>query len=287
MAKHIVQAGETLGVIAKQYLGKSSLYTVIAKASGITNPDRVAIGTELTIPDDLLVAPEPAANAPAPKSIPTSSAAPTAVFGAELSAEQLQQILHTSDNTLVDKYLDPLNLCFERYQINSPLRIAHFLAQVCHESNNFKALSENLNYSAKALQGVFGKYFDQQSADEYARKPELIANRVYANRMGNGSESSGDGWAYRGRGLMQLTGKDNYRQFSESYGVDVVTEPKLVAENAELCVAVAGWYWDSRKLNLLADADDIKVITKKINGGYHGLDDRVVKLARAKGVLNQ
>lgn len=281
MATHIVKSGETLGAIAKKYLGKSSSYMVIAKASGIEDPNRVAVGTKLTIPDDLIKADEAQTPAPADSARSPSSASATD----HLDAQQLQDILKTDDSERVDSYLAALNACFARYEIDTPLRIAHFLAQVCHESNNFKAVSENLNYSSKALTAIFGKYFDADSAQQYGRKPEQIANRVYASRMGNGDEASGEGWAYRGRGLMQLTGKDNYQNFSDDYGVDVVANPEQVAEDSQLCVAVAGWYWHTRKLNQYADADNIKTITKRINGGYHGLEDREQKLANAKMVL--
>lgn len=204
-----------------------------------------------------------------------------------LSANKLVKILGRNSSERAEKYLTPLNACFEKYEINTPLRIAHFLAQVCHESNNFSAVSENLNYSASALRRVFGKYFnDDDIANEYARQPEKIANRVYASRMGNGDETSGDGWAYRGRGLMQLTGKSNYQRFDDAYGVDVVSQPDVIANDPALCVAVAGWYWDGNDLNTLADDDDVKRITKRINGGYHGLDDRKSRLFKVRQLYN-
>ena len=272
MTTHTVQPGETLGAIAKQYLGSSSKYMDIVRANDIEDPNKVAVGMELTIPD----VPAVSSNV----SIESSSG----TF--ELTLEQLKAILKTDDDEKAQRYLAGLNECFNQYQINTALRVAHFMAQVCHESGNFKFTSENLNYSAKALRGVFGKYFPtDEMAEEYAREPEKIASRVYADRMGNGDEQSGEGWTYRGRGLIQLTGKDNYQNYSNSCGVDVVAEPDKVADDPTLCVGAAAWYWDSRKLNQYADEDDVKTVTKRINGGYHGLDDREEKLANAKNVL--
>lgn len=274
VAKHIVQSGETLGKIAQQYLGSSSKYMEIVNANDIADPNRVAVGTELIIPQTVI-----------PEAV-TNKASSDAENAVQLTLEQLQAILNTSDSEKAERYLAGLNECFDRYQINTSLRIAHFMAQVCHESGNFKFTSENLNYSAKALRGVFGKYFPSDDmADEYARQPEKIANRVYASRMGNGDEQSGEGWAYRGRGLIQLTGKDNYQNFSESCDVDVIANPDLVAQDPALCVSAAAWFWDSRSLNRYADDDDIKTVTKRINGGYNGLEDRQEKLDNAKNVL--
>ena len=163
----------------------------------------------------------------------------------------------------------------------SPNRAAHFFAQTAHESGNFKAFSENLNYSAKGLRGVFRKYFPTDAlANAYARQPMKIANRVYANRMGNGPESSGDGWKFRGRGALQLTGHDNYQAFANYVNrPDVMTNPDLVA--GELCFESALWFFDRNKLWGICDqgVNDaaILALTKRINGGTHGLDDRKLK----------
>lgn len=163
----------------------------------------------------------------------------------------------------------------------SPNRAAHFFAQTAHESGGFKAFSENLNYSAKGLRGTFGKYFPTDlSAQMYARQPERIANRVYANRMGNGPESSGDGWKYRGRGALQLTGKDNYQAFADYIGrPDLMKNPDLVS--GELCFESALWFFDKNKLWSICDKGvneaAILALTKRINGGTHGLDDRRTK----------
>lgn len=163
----------------------------------------------------------------------------------------------------------------------SPNRAAHFFAQTAHESGGFKAFSENLNYSAKGLRSTFGKYFPTNlSAQMYARQPERIANRVYANRMGNGPESSGDGWKYRGRGALQLTGKFSYQAFADYIGrPDIMKNPDLVA--TELCFESALWFFDRNKLWSICDkgVNDaaILALTKRINGGTHGLDDRRAK----------
>ena len=180
----------------------------------------------------------------------------------------------------IDKYLPWLNMTMLKYDINTLVRQAMFLSQIAHESGNFCHVSENLNYSVNALRSVFGKYFPNDDlAAEYARKPEKIANRVYANRMGNAEESSGDGWKYRGRGLIQLTGKNNYTTFSLSADNNALLEPELVSE-PELAVQSAGWFWSTNNLNRLADTGDVRVVTKRINGGYNGLEDREAKFGK-------
>jgi putative chitinase len=164
-----------------------------------------------------------------------------------------------------------------KFEINTPLRLAHFLAQAGHESGNFRLTKENLNYSAKGLNGIFKKYFPTlEAAAAYERKPEKIANKVYANRMGNGDEASGDGAKYCGRGYIQLTGKTNYQAFFTSMKLDVNSDPALVA--TQYALASAAWFWNKNGLNKLADggATDAVVtsITKKVNGGTIGLEDR-------------
>jgi putative chitinase len=164
-----------------------------------------------------------------------------------------------------------------KFQINTPLRLAHFLAQCGHESAGFKASQENLNYSADGLNKIFTKYFKTVSAAAYARNPEKIASRVYADRMGNGNEASKDGYKYRGRGYIQLTGKSNYTEFNKSVPDDVLANPDLVA--SKYALLSAAWFWNSRALNNSADkgANDAAVteITKKVNGGVIGLPDRI------------
>ncbi len=185
-----------------------------------------------------------------------------------------------------EQYIDDLNEILPKYSIShSKLRLAHFFAQTLHESGMFRFDIENLNYSDKALYTVFRKYFPTlDEATAYARNPEKIANKVYSRRMGNGSESSGNGWRYRGRGLMQLTGKSNYDKFSEWLGIDVLTDPDLVA--SDYAVHSAVYYWDINKLNVLADIDDVDKITKKINGGFNGLSHRKELLHKGTSLLS-
>jgi putative chitinase len=165
-----------------------------------------------------------------------------------------------------------------KFEINTPLRLAHFLAQCGHESGGFRLTQENLNYSAKGLNGIFKKYFPTlESAVPYERKPEKIANKVYGGRMGNGTEASGDGWKFHGRGFIQLTGKDNYTAFTKSIGEDCVSNPDLVA--SKYALASAAWFFNKNGLHKMADsgANDATVtsITKRVNGGTIGLPDRI------------
>ena len=174
--------------------------------------------------------------------------------------------------------IDSIPEVASKFEINTPLRLAHFLAQCGHESGGFKITQENLNYSAKGLNGIFKKYFPTlDSAVPYERKPQMIANKVYGGRMGNGTEASGDGWKFHGRGFIQLTGKDNYTAFSKSIGVDCVTNPDLVA--TQYALASAAWFFNKNGLHKLADggANDATVttITKRVNGGTIGLPDRI------------
>lgn len=165
-----------------------------------------------------------------------------------------------------------------KFQINTPLRLAHFLAQCGHESAGFKATSENLNYSAKGLNGIFKKYFPTEAAAAaYARNPQKIANKVYANRMANGDEASGDGYKFRGRGYIQLTGKANYTAFGKAIGEDILSNPDVVSGKYSLLSAA--WFWSNNGLNKLADGGSTDVvvtsITKRVNGGTIGLPDRI------------
>ena len=170
-----------------------------------------------------------------------------------------------------------------QFSINTPLRLAHFLSQCAHESGNWKFTVENLNYSANGLMMTFKKYFPtSQLAEQYARKPQLIASRVYASRMGNGNEASQDGWRYRGRGYIQLTGKNNYTAFNIFVPENVVDNPDLVATKFPL--TSAGWFWHTRNLNRIADrgstADIVRAVTVQINGGTNGLSDRITKFGQ-------
>jgi putative chitinase len=166
----------------------------------------------------------------------------------------------------------------DKFEINTSLRLAHFLAQCGHESGGFKLVQENLNYGAKGLRGIFGKYFPTDAiAAQYERQPQKIANKVYGARMGNGDEASGDGWKFHGRGFIQLTGHDNYKAFTTSIGEDCVANPDLVATKYPL--ASAAWFFHKNGLHKLADggATDAVVtsITKRVNGATIGLEDRI------------
>lgn len=162
----------------------------------------------------------------------------------------------------------------EEYEINTPKRVAAFLAQCGHESGGFVFVTENLNYSASGLQRVFPKYFPtMEIAKQYERNPKKIASRVYADRMGNGDEASGDGWKFRGRGILQLTGKNNYFWFAAS--LEITPEQAVdYLETFEGAAQSACWFWSENKLNRFVDADDFKGLTRAINGGYIGLEDR-------------
>ncbi|WP_206074224.1 glycoside hydrolase family 19 protein [Pseudoalteromonas rubra] len=205
----------------------------------------------------------------------------------QLAQSLIKDIMPHASIDNIRYYLSALNSVLPEYEITTPLRVAHFLAQIGHESGSLKYKQENLNYSTVALSSVFSKYFpDATLAAEYARKPELIANRVYADRMGNGDEDSGDGWRYRGRGLIQLTGKSNYQRCGEAIGQDLLGQPDLICSEPEIAVRSACFYWQSRKLNALADQDELVAITRKINGGIHGLEDRAAFLNRAKQFMS-
>jgi putative chitinase len=186
---------------------------------------------------------------------------------------QLAQII--PGNPYVDNWYHALNEILPEYEIDTPPRVAAFLAQCAHESGSFKFLKENLNYKAASLRKVFPKYFPTDAlAAAYANKGEMIANRVYGGRMGNGPEESGDGFRYCGRGLIQLTGKDNYSWFAASLEMAVEDVPEYL-QTFEGAVQSACWFWESNNLNVQADAGDIKTMTKKINGGFIGLEDRI------------
>lgn len=171
---------------------------------------------------------------------------------------------------------------FQNYGITTALREAHFMAQIEHESG-LKPISENLNYSTAGILATFGKYFNNSpnEAKQYARQPERIANRVYANRMGNGNEASGEGWRYRGRGFIQITGKENYHRLSNDTDIDFLHNPDLLLEEANAIIS-ALWFWKIKGLNKFADADDILTITKRINGGTNGLAHRKELLDKYK-----
>ena len=194
-----------------------------------------------------------------------------------MTSEQLNQL------GIDNKWLDPLEEVFAKYEINTPLRQAAFIGQCAHESNNFKVLQENLNYSAEGLMKTWPSRFPTKDiADQYARQPTKIAGKVYNGRMGNTSEEEAS--KYFGRGLIQLTGKENYDNCGKGIGVDLIGQPGLLAQPNYAALS-AGWFWNKKGLNSLADANDIETMTKRINGGLIGLDDRKAKIAKALSVL--
>lgn len=181
------------------------------------------------------------------------------------------------------KWEIPLNQTFVKYDINTPKRQAAFIGQCSHESNNFKTLQENLNYSAEGLMKTWPSRFPtKEIADQYARQPAKIAGKVYNGRLGNTSEEEAS--KYLGRGLIQLTGKDNYERCGSSIGVDLVGNPDLLLDPQNAALS-AGWFWNKHGLNELADAQEHGMITKRINGGTLGLDDRIAKTTKALSVL--
>jgi putative chitinase len=196
--------------------------------------------------------------------------------------------LHKIKHILSSDVYSQLPLAIEKFNITNKLRLAHFLSQCAHESGSFKLVKENLNYSEKALKRVFSKYFKTVSASDYARNPEKIGARVYGGRMGNGSESTGEGYKYRGRGFIQLTGKNNYTKFSKFIGEDCVSNPDLVSDKYPL--ASAAFYFDSnnvwRHCDLGADEAAIKKVTRAVNGGYHGIEDRRSKFHKVWEALS-
>jgi len=199
-----------------------------------------------------------------------------------LTKDQLKQMVK---NPYIDHWYDALEQLLDDYEINTPQRVAAFIAQCAHESGNFVFIKENLNYKAASLRKVFPKYFpDDAIAAAYANKPEMIANRVYANRMGNGDEASGDGYRYCGRGLIQLTGKDNYTFFAGSLDISVEEAAEYLATFEGACQS-ACWFWESNNLNQWADKGDILTLTKRINGGTIGLEDRIKHYNHALHVL--
>lgn len=204
----------------------------------------------------------------------------------ELSLQQLKQLL--PKNPYVDHWHHALSQLLPEYEINTPQRIAAFIAQCAHESGGFMVLKENLNYKAATLRKIFPKYFPTDAmAAEYAAKPnkqEAIANLVYANRMGNGGPETGDGYRYCGRGLIQLTGKSNYSWFAASLGIPV-EEAAEYLQTFEGAAQSACWFWETNNLNRFADAGDIKGLTKAINGGFIGLEDRIKHYEHALHVM--
>lgn len=188
---------------------------------------------------------------------------------------------------LADRWVNALNETCERFAIDSPFRIAGFLSNTAHESGGFKYVKENLNYSVASLMRVWPQRFPTvEIAQRYAMQPEKIANRAYADRMGNGDEASGDGAKFLGRGLIQLTGKNNYVAYSLACDNESLQHPEIV-EQPKYAAESAGWFWDVNRLNSLADAQDVGGMCRRINGGYNGLDDRQIKYAQIMAYFNQ
>mgnify|MGYP002630012131 CR=1 FL=1 len=197
-----------------------------------------------------------------------------------VSSEQLGK-LHIGS-----QWVDALNATFERFNITTPVQKASFIGQCGHECGQFKVLEENLNYRAETLMKLWSKRFPTlEIANQYARNPKKIANMVYSNRMGNRDEASGDGYRFRGRGCIQLTGHANYFHAGQACGVDFVMEPDLVA-TPQYAAMTAGWFWDTHKLNQYADSRNFVLMTKKINGGTIGLNDRIKHIDMAIAVLS-
>ena len=200
----------------------------------------------------------------------------------QITKEQLSQLI--PKNPYLDQWYKALSVLLPDYEINTPNRIAAFIAQCAHESASFTALHENLNYRSETLSKVWPKKFPASIAQQYAHKPEAIANRAYGGRMGNGPEASGDGFKYCGRGLIQLTGKDNYTSFAESIETPVEEIPEFLG-TFEGAVQSACWFWENNNLNQFADSGDMLTLTKRINGGTLGLDDRIKHYNHAMHIL--
>lgn len=201
----------------------------------------------------------------------------------ELQLSQLKQIIPS--NRYVKHWHDALSQLLPDYQIDTPERMAGFLAQCAHESGGFTAIKENLNYRAASLRKTFSKYFPtDELAQQYAGKQQAIANKVYANRMGNGDEASGDGYRYCGRGLIQLTGRDNYFWYAASLEISPEDASEYM-ETFEGAAQSACWFWETNNLNQWADKGDILTMTKRINGGTIGLEDRIAHYEHALQVL--
>jgi putative chitinase len=196
-------------------------------------------------------------------------------FEFDFTLDKVTHLLHK--NKEPEFWFNAMNEYLPKFGITTAARVAGFVAQGQHESADFTVLQENLNYSAKGLRGVFGKYFqDDAIANQYAKKPIMIANRVYASRMGNGNEASGDGYKFRGRGILQLTGRANYTQCSRDlFGDDTLADDPDLVRTPEYAIITACWFWYKNKLNEICDRGDIVLLSKRINGGTIGLEDRI------------
>lgn len=201
-----------------------------------------------------------------------------------ISKEQLAQIMPKATAENLERYCQPLNDAMAKFEINTPTRIAAFVAQLAHESDSFAATVENLNYSAMGLLKTWPRLYDPALATKYAHKAEAIANRSYGGRMGNGDEASGDGWLFRGRGLIGITGRTNYELCGRGIGADLVNHPELL-EGPVYAAMSAAWFWQWRGLSPFADRGAFITITRRINGGTIGLESRIEFWNRAKSVI--
>jgi putative chitinase len=201
-----------------------------------------------------------------------------------ITKAQIKDLYPHSRDDIVNSIIENILDLGDKYDINSPIRVAHFLAQAAHESGGFRVIEENLNYSAQGLEKIFPKYFRDLDSSEYAHKPESIANVVYANRMGNGDTSSGDGYRFRGRGLIQLTGRDNYSAIATDLEVQIDDIVNYLT-TADGALESAAWFWQKNGINQIADADDVTAVTKKVNGGTIGLEDRQEHTEEFKQIL--
>jgi len=266
-----------------------------------TSPTGIAAPNAYNNPADIVPLPEKIQPVKYPKpAIPSSVLPPTTAKPETIVINETPPVTNTADyiaNTqsgvcftlpmlqacapqtpaaTLNAFLPSLNKLCAKYGINTQLRKAHFLSQVAHESGGFVFTQENLNYSAQGLLATFPSYFTAATAAQYARNPTAIANHVYANRMGNGDESSGDGWSYHGRGLIQLTGHDNYARFANAIGLSL-TDTIAYLQTTDGAVESAGWFWASRFINTAADDNNIQQVTKLVNGGLNGIQDRITR----------
>ncbi len=298
MNEYTVKSGDTLGKIALEFYGNSSKYTEIAKANNIDNPNNIQVGQKLLIPNlngndgegggtsfkDTAVRISINENHQPQPAITRDDDETNEL----ITAAQLKQIVPHVRVENVAKYIAHLNAKMQKASINTINRIAHFIAQLAHESASFNRIEESLYYSsAERLQAVFGrrKFPTLVSAEPYVKNPEAAANFLYANKIGNGDEASGDGWKYRGRGLIQLTGRANYQECSDDIDIDLVSNPNWVAEQPEIAVTVATWYWTYRRINEVANEDDVKAVTRNINPALVGLNERKEFFERGMSVL--
>ena len=247
-----------------------SLASGLAKAFGKAEPTPAAVAEVPVVPQ-----------APAVETVvPAAAVQPAGI----LTPEALHAIMPNLPAEKLAEYFPPLVAAMAEFDISTPRRIASFLAQVAHESQELRALEENLNYSAAGLLATWPNRFTVASAAEYARQSERIANRVYGGRLGNGPEESGDGWRYRGRGPIGITGLDNYRLHGQALGVDLVNNPDLAA-TPDVGFRVAGHFWQLGGINVPADAGDTVAVTRAVNGGTIGLADREAYYRRATEAL--